>query len=59
MQLLQKGGNTGSGNSGNIVKETTTQVKMGSRSQFNNQSKPIVTTTVDRKSYNQSNLSKK
>ena len=52
-------GNTGSGNSGNIVKETTTQVKMGSRSQFNNQSKPIVTTTVDRKSYNQSNLSKK
>ena len=52
-------GNTGSGNSGNIVKETTTQVKMGSRSQFNNQSKPIVTTTVDRKSYNQSNISKK
>jgi hypothetical protein len=52
-------GNTGSGNSGNIIKETTTQVKMGSRSQFNNQSKPIVTTTVDRKSYNQSNFSKK
>lgn len=48
-----------SGNDGGIVKETTTQVKMGSRSQFNNQSKPIVTTTVDRKSYNQSNFSKK
>lgn len=48
-----------SGNDGGIVKETTTQVKMGSRSQFNNQTKPIVTTTVDRKYYNQSNFSKK
>ena len=52
-------GNSGSGNNRGIVKETTTQVKMGSRSQFNNQSKPIVSTTVDRKSYNQSNFSKK
>ena len=48
-----------SGNDGGIVKETTTQVKMGSRSQFNNQSKPIVTTTVDRKSYNHSNFARK
>ena len=52
-------GSSGSGNSGNIIKETTTQVKMGNRSQFNNQSKPIVTTTVDRKSYNLNNFSKK
>jgi len=52
-------GNVGSG-SGNIIKETTTKVQMGSRSQFNtSQNKPIITTSTERKVYNQNNLFKK
>ena len=48
--------NTGSGS---IVKETNTTVTMGSRSQYQNQSKPVVTTTSERKVYNQNNFFKK
>ena len=52
----------GSGKTGNsvqIIKETTTQVKMGNRSQFQNQNKPIVTTSTEKKVYNQNNFFKK
>lgn len=52
-------GSAGIGNSGKIVKETTTKVQMGSRSQFQNQSKPVVKTTTERKVYNQNNFFKK
>ena len=52
-------GNTGTGNNGQIVKETTTKVQMGSRSQFNNQNKPITTTSTERRIYNQNNVYKK
>ena len=52
-------GKPGTGSGGEIVKETTTQVKMGSRSQFHNQGKPIVTTSTEKKIYNQSNFLKK
>lgn len=52
-------GNAGTGSGGGIVKETTTKVQMGSRSQFNSQNKPITTTTTERKVYNQNNLFKK
>ena len=51
-------GNAGTG-SGGIIKETTTKVQMGSRSQYNSQNKPITTTTTERKVYNQNNLFKK
>ena len=40
------------GNSGGVVKETSTKVTMGSRSQFQNKNPPIVTTSVERKVYN-------
>ena len=40
------------GNSGGVVKETNTKVTMGSRSQFQNKNPPIVTTSVERKVYN-------
>ena len=52
-------GNSGNGNNGQIVKETTTKVQMGSRSQFNNQNKPITTTSTERRIYNQNNVYKK
>ena len=53
-----KGGSyTGKG--GQITKETTTQVKMGNRSQYQNPSKPIVTTSIERKVYNSNTFSKK
>ena len=52
-------GNSGTGNNGQIVKETTTKVQMGSRSQFNNQNKPITTTSTERRIYNQNNVYKK
>ena len=52
-------GKPGTGSSGEIVKETTIQVKMGNRSQFHNQGKPIVTTSTEKKIYNQNNLLKK
>ena len=52
-------GSAGTGNGGKIVKETTTKVQMGSRSQFQNQSKPVVKTTTERKVYNQNNFFKK
>ena len=52
-------GNAGTGSGGGIIKETTTKVQMGSRSQFNSQNKPITTTTTERKVYNQNNLFKK
>ena len=42
-------GNTGSGS---IVKDTNTKITMGSRSQFQNQSKPTVVTSSERKVYN-------
>lgn len=51
-------GNPTTGISGEIVKETTTQVKMGSRSQYHNQGKPIVTTSTEKKVYNQNNFLK-
>ena len=56
--IKSSGTNTGRG-SGKIVKETTTKVTMGSRSQFQNQSKPVVTTTSERKVYDQNNFFKK
>lgn len=49
----------GSSGTGQIVKETTTKVSMGSRSQYQNQSKPTVSTTTERKVYNQNNFFKK
>ena len=52
-------GNSGTGNNGQIVKETTTKVQMGSRSQFNNQNKPITTTSTERRIYNQKKKKKK
>ena len=52
-------GTSGDGNSGQILKETTTKVQMGSRSQYQNQSKPITTTSTERKVYNQNNFFKK
>ena len=53
-----KGGSyTGKGSQ--ITKETTTQVKMGNRSQYQNPSKPIVTTSIERKVYNSNTFSKK
>ena len=52
-------GSSNIGNGGEIVKETTTQVKMGNRSQFQNKSKPIVITSTEKKVYNQNNFFKK
>ena len=52
-------GNNNIGSSGKIVKETTTKVQMGSRSQYHNQSKPIVSISSERKVYNQNNFFKK
>lgn len=49
----------GSTGKGTIVKETTTKVQMGSRSQYHNQGKPVVSTTTERKVYNQNNFFKK
>ena len=49
----------GSSGTGQIVKETTTKVQMGSRSQYQNPSKPVVTTTTERKVYTQNNFFKK
>ena len=51
-------GNSNTGSGGQIVKETTTQVKMGSRSQYQNPSQPKITTSTERKVYNQSNFLK-
>ena len=52
-------GNPGTGSNGQIMKETTTKIQMGSRSQFNNQTKPISTTSTERKIYNQNIAYKK
>ena len=52
-------GNTGTGGSGQIVKETTTKVQMGRRSQFQNQVKPITTVSTERKVYDKNNFFKK
>ena len=52
-------GNPGTGSNGQIMKETTTKIQMGSRSQFNNQTKPISTTSTERKIYNQNITYKK
>ena len=49
-------GNINTGSGGQIIKETTTQVKMGSRSQYQNPSQPKVTTSTERKVYNQNNF---
>ena len=52
-------GISGTGNNRKIVKETTTKVEMGSRSQYQNPSKPIVKTTTERQVYNQNSFFKK
>lgn len=52
-------GSSGTGDRGQIVKETTTKVQMGNRSQFHNQSKPVTSTTTERKIYTQTNFLKK
>lgn len=52
-------GSSGTGDRGQIVKETTTKVQMGNRSQFQNQSKPVTSTTTERKIYTQTNFLKK
>lgn len=52
-------GSSGTGKSGQIVKETTTKVQMGNRSQFQNQNQPSVKTTTERKVINQNNFFKK
>ena len=52
-------GNIGTGGSGQIVKETTTKVQMGRRSQFQNQVKPITTVSTERKVYDKNNFFKK
>ena len=52
-------GSSGTGDRGQIVKETNTKVQMGNISQFQNQSKPVTTTTTERKVYTQTNFSKK
>ena len=52
-------GNTGTGGSGQIVKETTTKVQMGRRSQFQNPVKPITTVSTERKVYDKNNFFKK
>ena len=51
-------GNSNTGNSGQIVKETTTKVQMGSRSQYQ-PSQAKITTSTERKVYNQNNFYKK
>ena len=51
-------GNSNTVNSGQIVKETTTKVQMGSRSQYQ-PSQAKVTTSTERKVYNQNNFFKK
>lgn len=43
------------GGDGEIIKETKTKVQMGSRS-YKNQSQPTVSTTTERKVYNQKNF---
>ena len=52
-------GSSGTGDRDQIVKETTTKVQMGNRSQFQNQSKPVTSTTTERKIYTQTNFLKK
>ena len=52
-------GNTGSGDNNNIVKETTTKVQMGRRSQFQNPTQPVITVSTEKKVYNQNNFFKK
>lgn len=52
-------GSSGTGDRDQIVKETTTKVQMGNRSQFHNQSKPVTSTTTERKIYTQTNFLKK
>ena len=52
--------NTGGDGSGKIVKETTTKVNMGKRSQFiNNQVKPVSSTSTEKIIINQNNFFKK
>ena len=52
--------NTGNDGSGKIVKETTTKVQMGRRSQFlNNQVKPVSTTSTEKVIMNQNSFFKK
>ena len=51
-------GSSNTGNSGQIVKETTTKVQMGSRSQYQ-PSQAKVTTSTERKVYNQNSFFKK
>ena len=51
--------NTGNDGSGKIVKETTTKVQMGRRSQFlNNQVKPVSTTSTEKVIMNQNSFFK-
>ena len=52
---VYRGSNMGAGGDGEIIKETNTKVSMGSRSN-KNQSQPTVTTTHERKVYNQKNF---
>ena len=52
-------GNTGSGDNNYIVKETTTKVQMGRRSQFQNPTQPVITVSTEKKVYNQNNFFKK
>ena len=52
-------GSSYTGKGGQITKETTTQVRMGNRSQYQNQKQPIVTTSIERKVYNSNTFSKK
>ena len=52
--------NTGGDRSGKIVKETTTKINMGNRSQFqNNQVKPVSTTSTEKIIMNQNSFFKK
>ena len=52
---VYRGSNMGAGGDGEIIKETNTKVSMGSRSN-KNQSQPTVTTSHERKVYNQKNF---
>ena len=51
-QSYTRGGNYGSGNNGEIVKETRTKVQMGSRSQFRGSSNPTSSVTTEKRVYN-------
>ena len=51
-QSYMRGGNYGTGNSGEIVKETRTKVQMGSRSQFRGTINPTSSVTTEKRVYN-------